>query len=547
MPSGKMHRERRNLDPKSDNETTQNVTSKDETFSQTTKCLGAALSRGSAHARLRTRKPASAGAPPAPPLARAMAHIAGLRMNLSHESWSETAADEVKLESELNAEEAARLKAVKARKAAEKARREADEAKQAQEVRYRIRQEEKARFTDQQRQWWDEEARHRAQGNDADYMAERMGRSTASAHEDLVETQTKLIAKVERSEKIRMERFHEDLEKQERRRREAEALDQRDAAVAHLEEVNEALRQTNMQAQHELAEETRKLAEQEASKTQEKFKLGEDERKKKEADRQEREVTLINSKLKTEEHKQALFVRDEAARATLKQRKDTIAKEKMQQGKKKQQELVDEIKKAEAEAKRKKVCEGTMQRARASAQPRRSRGASRKSLPGSPPCSYARPSSPHGILTAALRTASCLPLPMMLGMLLPLRACSAPDPTPRRAKDEEKKAFHQAQRKKQAESTLITEKNKRLAEERKAAELLREVELAKAETEHAKERAAMASGDLKKKKGTASASTASAIATTKSQVESRTTYESKMRAQFGSGQADPTTGMLKVW
>ena len=62
-----------------------------------------------------------------------MAHIAGLRMNLSHESWSETAADEAKLESELNAEEAARLKAVKARKAAEKARREADEAKQAQE------------------------------------------------------------------------------------------------------------------------------------------------------------------------------------------------------------------------------------------------------------------------------------------------------------------------------------------------------------------------------------------------------------------------------
>ena len=54
-----------------------------------------------------------------------MAHIAGLRMNLSHESWSETAADEVKLESELNAEEAARLKAVKARKAAEKARRDA--------------------------------------------------------------------------------------------------------------------------------------------------------------------------------------------------------------------------------------------------------------------------------------------------------------------------------------------------------------------------------------------------------------------------------------
>lgn len=395
-----------------------------------------------------------------------MAHIAGLRMNLSHESWSETAAEEAKLESALSAEEAARLKAVKARKAAEKARREADEAKNAQEERYRIRQEEKARFTDQQRQWWDEEARHRAQGSDADYMAEVQGRSAVSAHEDLVGTQTKLINKKERSEKIRMERFHEDLEVQDRRRREAEALDQRDAVVSHLEEVSEALRQANLHAQQELAEETRKLQEQEASKQQEKFKLGEDERKKKEADRQEKEMTQINSKMKTEEHKQQMFTRDEAARATLKQRKDQIAKEKMQQGKKKQSELVNEIKKAEADAKRKK--------------------------------------------------------------------------------EEEKKAFHQQMRKKQAESTLVAEKNKRLAEERKAAELIREVELAKVEAEYAKGRAAMASEDLNKRKGTTETGK-EVIATTKSQVDARTAYEAKMRAQFGSGDADPVTGMLKVW
>lgn len=361
----------------------------------------------------------------------------------------------------MSLEEKARLKAVKARKDAEDARRQAERLKDDQERRYRIRQEEKQRFTDQQRQWWDEEAKHRAQGNDADYMAERLGRSAASSHETLVETQTKMIARKERAEKIQMEHFHADLELQERRRREQDALYLRDTTIENQRQQTEAMRQANLRAQHELAEETQKLVASQSQAEQEKFKLGEEERKKREQERQERELNLINSKMKAEEHKQSLFMRDEAARATLKQHKQSIASTKLQQGKKKMKEQVNEDLKAEAEAKKKK--------------------------------------------------------------------------------DADRRAFHQQHRKKQAEATLMIEKNKRLAEEKAVEETLKAVEIAKEEAEHAKARAAMASGDLKKKKkSTTSSSTAS-------QVAMRTAYENKMRGTFGTGDADPVTGMLKIW
>ena len=76
---------------------------------------------------------------------------------LSRESWSQSATAEAKIEQELSAEALAHRKAIAARKEAERLRREADEAKDAHETRWRRRQEEKARFTDAQREWWDEE------------------------------------------------------------------------------------------------------------------------------------------------------------------------------------------------------------------------------------------------------------------------------------------------------------------------------------------------------------------------------------------------------
>lgn len=90
-------------------------------------------------------------------------HIATLHMNLPHEKWSKTAPIESSIENKLTNEEMARRKAVDARKEAERLRREAEQAKDAMEQRYRVRQQEKARFTDEQRAWWDSEVMHAKQ------------------------------------------------------------------------------------------------------------------------------------------------------------------------------------------------------------------------------------------------------------------------------------------------------------------------------------------------------------------------------------------------
>ena len=94
-------------------------------------------------------------------------HLASLHMNLSPEGWSRTSHVEAAIENELSSEENARRRAVDARKEAERLRREAEVAKDAQEQRWRRRQEEKARYTDAQRSWWDEEIIHLRQAGDA--------------------------------------------------------------------------------------------------------------------------------------------------------------------------------------------------------------------------------------------------------------------------------------------------------------------------------------------------------------------------------------------
>ena len=102
-----------------------------------------------------------AAKPPPSPL-----HTAELKMNLSSEKWSPTHGAEIKLHVEMTEEDHARREAVTKRKAKDLAKRTALAEKEAQERRWLKRQEEKARYTEQQRSYFEQqvhESTHKTQ------------------------------------------------------------------------------------------------------------------------------------------------------------------------------------------------------------------------------------------------------------------------------------------------------------------------------------------------------------------------------------------------
>merc|ERR1719424_2020019 len=269
-------------------------------------------------------------------------------MNLPHEKWSKTAPIESSIENKLTNEEMAR------RKEAERLRREAEQAKDAMEQRYRVRQQEKARFTDEQRAWWDSEVMHAKQDDCSGFNENQITIAKIEEHDDLIEKETKAIARREQRMREENEHFFHDLEEEARRKKEGDCYYQRDTSIAQIEAEDEAKHQANARTKKELADAAKKQAEAIATAKYNKFKTGEYERKSTEVSRQELEVQHALSHMKTEETKAQMFLRDEAARATLAQHKASKSNDKLNWGKKKQAADEDERKAAERAEKKKK-------------------------------------------------------------------------------------------------------------------------------------------------------------------------------------------------
>ena len=302
-----------------------------------------------------------------------------------------------------------------------------------------------------------ESQKHIAEATKALAVSSMAEASAAINHENLIERETRGIALKERHEKIGQENFAAALAEQEKQRREFDALNQRYATIDKIEAEKEARRRANAQAKMQLANVAKAKSQAKAWDARDKFLNGEEARKVAEIDRQELEKSLSLSKQQTEQQRLQLFMRDEAARASLAQHKAAMSNEKLKEGKARQKALEDERKAAERAEKRKK--------------------------------------------------------------------------------DEARKEFHEAQRRKAAESALVKERQKRLLDEKKAADAMRAVEIAALEVSHAAARERTAKADLMRVTNGTSPTSASGM---------RTQHESKMRATYGAGE-QPSQGLLKFW
>lgn len=181
-----------------------------------------------------------------------------------------------------------------------------------------------------------------------------MGDANASAeHESAIEREQRVIAQRERDQKLKQERFEEELTLEERRRRETESLKQRDSRLALKEAEAEARRQANREAKQELANAAHQKAKAKMRANHGKFREGEVTRKLKELERQDNETNKQISQAKDEVRRQHMFMRDEAQRASLAGHKAHLLSMKLKQGKQRQRELEEERKAAEhAEKKR---------------------------------------------------------------------------------------------------------------------------------------------------------------------------------------------------
>ena len=230
-------------------------------------------------------------------------HIAALQVSLSSENWSKAAAEEAKTATEVSAEEAARLKAVKARKEAEKLLREAEATKDANEQRYRTRQEEKARYTTAQRAWWDAEALHATQGNSRQWQEEMASQASITKHTKLIDRETRAIAARERRVKTGQEQFEAELADEKRQRDEEWAIYLRDTRIADKRDAEDDLHLRNRMTQVEMKAAARKKAEDAKKAATDKFKEGEFERRSAELHRQQREVKGLISDMRVNETK----------------------------------------------------------------------------------------------------------------------------------------------------------------------------------------------------------------------------------------------------
>ena len=290
-----------------------------------------------------------AAKPPPSPL-----HTAELKMNLSSEKWSPTHGAEIKLHVEMTEEDHARREAVTKRKAKDLAKRTALAEKEAQERRWLKRQEEKARYTEQQRS----------------YFEQQVHESTHKTQEELRLEQEAVIAKGNKRLNAQLLAL-EELKLKEKEIREGHEKDEaawdfqwrtnrnKDQLSVRAKEL-EALRQDakdqmeeSKQAKLAMSQDARTAAIMEARMAAAKFDIGEAVRKGQEESRQKLEESRAQAKALDIGFKEEIFRRDETSRFEYASAKAAKAKKKLNWGKEKQREIESERLYTEREARRK--------------------------------------------------------------------------------------------------------------------------------------------------------------------------------------------------
>jgi len=378
-------------------------------------------------------------------------HLADMKFTLSPEHWSPTSVVEDKIHTKIVGEDEKRRKAVQARKEAETALRKAKQLKDDKERRWATRMEEKARYTEQQRAWWDNELAHMKAETGMDTSSRgaqtnHTGAQEAAEKSKVIDREQHAIAMREKHVRENHEDEVAGWDAEWKANRVADDRAMREA-VRQKHDVAEAVFDDfKRQAKAELAHETITLHNAEVQSETSKFQNGEAERREREQTRQMREDTNAKSQVVDYSHKTEMFLRDEAARAGFSDAKAAKAKARLEHGKNRQAETEKDRIASERAAKRKQ--------------------------------------------------------------------------------NADKKAFHEAQRLKAAETALMKEKVKRVTAEKTAAETMIEVERASAEAKVTMERARQAAGELSAIKAPLGGGRTGA----------RTAHEARMRAVYGTGE-----------
>ena len=352
--------------------------------------------------------------------------------------------EEVKILKDMTKEEHARRLATEKRKEAERVRVEAAAAKQAHEDRARKRQEEALQFQQQQRLWWDEEVMHQMTvSKDAYFKEEEQQRQDELMHVMEVAETHKQIDKIEMMKRLRQEQEVAARELAERKAREADALQYRDAKVAQRAEEVRQQRHQDSEIKARMAAQAALLASQQEKLRQQKFAQGEKERRTVESKRQSKESEAVKAAAADYDLKSSQFKNDEAARAQWKSDRASKQKLRRKQGNDRMKQL-DEERKAAERAEKQRQAEAYA------------------------PRSLARPSAsclrlrlrhlPTAAGTRAHRVRACI---MIAACLVRLRTLCRRCPT---ACASRKKEFQSKMRKKAAEDEVIKEREKHMRE-----------------------------------------------------------------------------------
>jgi len=286
------------------------------------------------------------------------AHLADMQFGLAPEPTSGTHEPEAQLLGSIRSENDRRRAAIRLRKEAEKAKEEAKLERLEKESRWAKRQEEKQRYTDQQRQWWDTELALSQWSSTA--KGNKDGTSPHSARELLMRSRTenidkeqKAFAHVEQLIREAGERQQQGWDKDWKDRRAQDAL----AMRAEQREKKELLRQQheefNRQAKDRLAHDTRIAKQTEEVLVDTRFRAGEYLRRQQELVREEKTKELEFSHETDYAYQTEMFKRDEKSRATHKEARAIKAKSRLDEGRLRQKMIEDERKATEKAAKEK--------------------------------------------------------------------------------------------------------------------------------------------------------------------------------------------------
>jgi len=206
--------------------------------------------------------------------------------------------------------------ATERKKEAERQLEVAKEKKAKEDAKTRLRQEEAARFTDQQRLWWDEEVVHQVAVSRNNFYAEELeDRAEADRHAKEVDDETRQIAMVENMIRLRQERETAAREEREKRAKNAEDDAYMKAKKAARDAVAHEMKKQDYDIKGAMAMQTYATMHVETQKQIDRAQRGEKERMFTERSRQEHVAERERFKQADKDEEKKLFRMDEAARA----------------------------------------------------------------------------------------------------------------------------------------------------------------------------------------------------------------------------------------